>query len=688
MNQNSKIRFLWSRLFFVMFIGGLHVNNADAENIFSMSASISDSLKYIGHSFIKIKTSEGKVIYVDPFNVNEFSDSADVVLITHEHSDHNELFRVKQKATCQVIRSVNAIQGGVYQRFTIGNIKVKAVAAYNSYHAKSDCVGYVIEFDGIKLYHAGDTGKITEMADLAGQDITYALLPMDGIYTMTPEEATQAAAMIHAKYDIPIHTMPPTDTYSSSIAARFKSPNKCVVLPGVTVGLHRSTTRSVPGNFVKIQSAINAAVDGDTVIVDPGVYNENINILGKKIVVTSLYYHASDTSYISSTVINGSSPANPDTASVVLAINNEDSTSILQGFTITGGKGTKWRDEHGAGVYREGGGILIALSSPTIKNNLIIYNTVSSGTGVTSAGGGGIRAGDGNPKILNNVIQQNTGRYGAGVVLNYTGALLKNNVITKNTGGEDYGGGAVWINSNGAFPKILENNTIVNNSATGGGVSFYSGSSIIRNTIIWRNSGAGSQQIGIRSGGPTVTYCDIEGGYSGTGNINSDPLFSDSSFHLGTSSPCVDQGDSSTIYNDPANPNNRSSALWPSLGGVRNDIGVYGGSGRCNLTVAILTTDVRDDVNSGFPQHFHLQQNYPNPFNPSTRIDFSLPHSSYVTLKIYDMLGKEITTLISETLSAGNYSKRWNAFRNPSGIYFYSLQAGNYAETKKLVLIK
>jgi hypothetical protein len=111
---------------------------------------------------------------------------------------------------------------------------------------KSQCVGYVVEFDGIKFYHAGDTGNIPEMADLASQNITYALLPMDSIYTMSPAEATQAAAMIQSKHDIPIHTMPPPDTYSEAMVARFTSPNKLVVHPGETIALNAYTT-SVQG---------------------------------------------------------------------------------------------------------------------------------------------------------------------------------------------------------------------------------------------------------------------------------------------------------------------------------------------------------------------------------------------------------------------------------------------------------
>jgi L-ascorbate metabolism protein UlaG (beta-lactamase superfamily) len=213
-----------------------------------------DSLTYYGHSFIKIKTAQGFVIYIDPYNVNAFTDSADVVLITHEHSDHNEINRVKQKSACQVIRAANAISGSSYRTFTIGTVTITGVPAYNSNHSKSSCVGYVVSFNSIKLYHAGDTGNIPEMADLTDQHITYALIPMDGVYTMTPEVATTVAATIQASHDIPIHTMPPPDTYSDAIVGRFTSPNKLIIHPGSTIELSATTTgvektQSMPTDF-------------------------------------------------------------------------------------------------------------------------------------------------------------------------------------------------------------------------------------------------------------------------------------------------------------------------------------------------------------------------------------------------------------------------------------------------------
>ena len=88
------------------------------------------------------------------------------------------------------------------------------------------------------------------------------------------------------------------------------------------------------------------------------------------------------------------------------------------------------------------------------------------------------------------------------------------------------------------------------------------------------------------------------------------------------------------------------------------------------------------------PNHPSLFQNYPNPFNPSTEIRFSLPNQSHVSLKIFDLLGREIAVLANEVLEAGDHSVKWNAADAPSGIYFYRLEAGKFVETKKMILLK
>jgi hypothetical protein len=99
-----------------------------------------------------------------------------------------------------------------------------------------------------------------------------------------------------------------------------------------------------------------------------------------------------------------------------------------------------------------------------------------------------------------------------------------------------------------------------------------------------------------------------------------------------------------------------------------------------------IVTDVKR--NNPPPSSFALSQNYPNPFNPSTMITFALPIKSFVTLKIFDILGREITTLISKELSAGNHEWEWNATGFVSGVYFYRLQAGSFTATKKVVLLR
>jgi hypothetical protein len=88
------------------------------------------------------------------------------------------------------------------------------------------------------------------------------------------------------------------------------------------------------------------------------------------------------------------------------------------------------------------------------------------------------------------------------------------------------------------------------------------------------------------------------------------------------------------------------------------------------------------------PKVFALSQNYPNPFNPSTMISFDLPTKSFVSLKIFDLLGREVATIVSEEMSTGSHVKQWNAENCPSGVYFYRLQAGSLTETKRMILMK
>ncbi|MEJ2507841.1 MAG: T9SS type A sorting domain-containing protein, partial [Ignavibacteriaceae bacterium] len=99
-----------------------------------------------------------------------------------------------------------------------------------------------------------------------------------------------------------------------------------------------------------------------------------------------------------------------------------------------------------------------------------------------------------------------------------------------------------------------------------------------------------------------------------------------------------------------------------------------------------ITTDVRRIFSS--PGRFVLNQNYPNPFNPTTTISWYSPVSGRQTLKIYDILGNEITTLVNEFKPAGNYEVNFNANGLASGVYFYRIQAGEFTRARKLILLK
>jgi len=110
-----------------------------------------------------------------------------------------------------------------------------------------------------------------------------------------------------------------------------------------------------------------------------------------------------------------------------------------------------------------------------------------------------------------------------------------------------------------------------------------------------------------------------------------------------------------------------------------------------NVTIHIDSVGVLsvEEISNGeIVTNYELQQNYPNPFNPSTNIQFSVPQSSYVTLEVYNLVGERVVVLVSEQLGAGTYNYDWNATNLTSGIYFYRIQAGNFVETKKMMLLK
>ncbi len=168
---------------------------------------MNSTLTLIGHASMKIKTAEGVVIYIDPFFEGDYSEPADIILSTHEHYDHNAVDKPAHKADCTVLRVADTLNPDLsHNNYEIKGVKIETVTAGgNQNHHPDNTVGYVLSFDGLKVYHPGDTSKIPEMAALKDKNIDYAFFPIDGVYNMSPEEATECANLIGAKHNTPMH---------------------------------------------------------------------------------------------------------------------------------------------------------------------------------------------------------------------------------------------------------------------------------------------------------------------------------------------------------------------------------------------------------------------------------------------------------------------------------------------------
>jgi len=141
------------------------------------------------------------------------------------------------------------------------------------------------------------------------------------------------------------------------------------------------------------------------------------------------------------------------------------------------------------------------------------------------------------------------------------------------------------------------------------------------------------------------------------------------------------QQDKMGDYFDMVSDENGANLAWAGTFNGEQDV-YYG-------RITLLLTSINDQSNkSEAADRYTLFQNFPNPFNPETAIEFSIPNSEFVTLKIYNILGEEVTTLVSERLTAGRHKYEWDASRLTSGIYLYRLESGSFRQTKKLILLK
>ena len=451
----------------------------------------------------------------------------------------------------------------------------------------------------------------------------------------------------------------------------------CIYAPGRAAIIH------IPDDYSTIQAGIDASADRDTILVEPDTYVENISIADHSITLGSLYLTTGDTSFISSTILDG------DSLESVIKIGTThfyDTATVITVFTIRNGNpdyGGGGIDLYGSpvishniikdNVATRGGGIYVG-GSPVIEHNLITNNYVTvAGGGIVSYGGACI--------IINNIITENTSvHYGGAIHIETSDvATISDNIITNNTANR----GAICFHAEGSGGRMinnliagnsasissaidfeyvqyyyyLEDNTIVDNSYNVDGLNLFPDCNLtLINNIIWNN--AENEVVIWEDAQATVAYNDIQNYSDGENNIDDDPLFCDPEsmdYSLAENSPCIGAG----------------------IDG--SDIGAFG--------IGCEATEV-ENFSFEQPTSFKLGRNYPNPFNARTTIDFELSRPSFVKLDIYDIIGQKITAPVNNYLEIGQHHILFDASDLASGIYFYRLQCGQYHDTKKMLLIK
>jgi len=337
-----------------------------------------------------------------------------------------------------------------------------------------------------------------------------------------------------------------------------------------------AVTVYVPDDYAYINEAIQAVTNGDEVIVRPGTYTEHFDFLGKASTLRSELGPRV-------TIIDGNRQK-----SVVTFRSGEGRTSVLEGFTIRNGCSY---NSYGGGIhcsdssptivnniirgnlgrspYGYGGGIYVGDDAePLIKNNIISDNISHTwGGGIYchsstwrycypviegniivdnhAASGGGILSREWSASIIeSNLIEANQSDFGAGIDCYHCLKLtITNNIIHKNVA--DHTGGAISFYE--SHPDVT-NNTVVGNTAhdQGGAFYCYRSTPMVTNTILWGNNAPDSPEIyAPGSDQPVVVYCDVQGGWTGTGNIDNDPVFvyaAANDLHLTWLSPCRDAG--------------------------------------------------------------------------------------------------------------------------------------------------
>ena len=193
-------------------------------------------LLYQGHGSFRLTTKDGAVLFIDPFVGIGYDKPADVILVSHQHDDHNQIGLITQKPGCTVITDADALAGGKHNTFSLHGFEIEAVEAQNKNHTPDECVGFIITVDGKKLYFSCDTSKTAQMAEFAARKLDYAFFCCDGFYNMGLEEAAECAKLIGAKHNVPVH-LKPGELFDRALAEQFTGPNRLIIEAGEEIEL-------------------------------------------------------------------------------------------------------------------------------------------------------------------------------------------------------------------------------------------------------------------------------------------------------------------------------------------------------------------------------------------------------------------------------------------------------------------
>jgi len=467
-----------------------------------------------------------------------------------------------------------------------------------------------------------------------------------------------------------------------------------------------AATHLVPAEFSTIQAAVDASIDGDTVLVSPGTYTGKVDYLGKAIVLRSV-------SGASVTTLHVSSPCGP--AVVIIRDAEGNGPAVLDGFTISS-------DSTSSGVYCEnsdvvitsndltenyaypgcGAGIQCVSCSVILQDNHVFHNYM--GGGAALQGCSGIVAN--NEFVENESGMASSGWNGLGGALNVSGIgdtlTIRNNLFLRNSCASYYGypyeapglGGAIRTSQITGRVLIVNDTFSGNRACFGGAIHACPGVHVI-NCILWDDASTSSEPgHGHEIYGPAVlSYSDVEqyanpdyvfDGVLGDGMISDTPMFvtgAYSAFELDELlSPCVDAGCTAPDCYDFEDPGDPGQALYPALGTILNDMGAYGGGG-VGYWVGIAG-------DPAIPVGGVSLSVFPNPCSSSFLIVFELSEPRTVDLRVYDVSGRRIGSVVAGEMPAGRRTAAVDDSGLLPGVYFCCLEAGEDTAVARIVLIR